>query len=190
MKNNILLYLLGLILLVGCSKDEENRYISFALDTEHNSVEGSFVQGAELLSSCQASISYVNAAGGTATFSSEEVNGIRIEKTSLPLDGKTGTVKLRITGVPVELGIMYLPVLVEYMGNKYETTVSVVIFEDTDPSGSIEFQMETSPITHMKSVVEIPFTVVPTMSAVTASEIQGLNVKITQDLNTGQGVVT
>ena len=45
MKNNILLYLLGLILLVGCSKDEENRYISFALDTEHNSVEGSFVQG-------------------------------------------------------------------------------------------------------------------------------------------------
>lgn len=190
MKNNILLYLLGLILLVGCSKDEENRYIFFALDTEHNSVEGSFVQGAELLSSCQASISYVNAAGGTATFSSEEVNGIRIEKTSLPLDGKTGTVKLRITGVPVELGIMYLPVLVEYMGNKYETTVSVVIFEDTDPSGSLEFQMETSPITHMKSVVEIPFTVVPTMSAVTASEIQGLNVKITQDLNTGQGVVT
>ena len=145
------------------------------------------MQGAELLSSCQASISYVNAAGGTATFSSEEVNGIRIEKTSLPLDGKTGTVKLRITGVPVELGIMYLPLLVEYMGNKYETTVSVVIFEDTDPSGSIEFQMETSPITHMKSVVEIPFTVVPTMSAVTASEIQGLNVKITQDLNYCQG---
>ena len=116
----------------------------------------------------------MNAAGGTATFSSEEVNGIRIEKTSLPLDGKTGTVKLRITGVPVELGIMYLPVLVEYMGNKYETTVSVVIFEDTDPSGSIEFQMETSPITHMKSVVEIPFTVVPTMSAVMASGNSGI----------------
>lgn len=190
MKNNILLYLLGLILLVGCSKDEENKYISFALDTEHNSVEGSFVQGAELLSSCQASISYVNAAGGTATFSSEEVNGIRIEKTSLPLDGKTGTVKLRITGIPVELGIMYLPVSVEYMGNKYETTVSVVIFEDTDPSGSLEFQMATTPVTNMNSVVEIPFTVVPTMSAVTASELQGLNVKITQDLNTGQGIVT
>lgn len=190
MKNNILLYLLGLILLVGCSKDEENKYISFALDTEHNSVEGSFVQGAELLSSCQASISYVNAAGGTATFSSEEVNGIRIEKTSLPLDGKTGTVKLRIIGIPVELGIMYLPVSVEYMGNKYETTVSVVIFEDTDPSGSLEFQMATTPVTNMNSVVEIPFTVVPTMSAVTASELQGLNVKITQDLNTGQGIVT
>lgn len=190
MKNSILLYLLGLILLVGCSKDEENKYISFALDTEHNSVEGSFVQGAELLSSCQASISYVNAEGGSATFSSEEVNGIHIEKTSLPLEGKAGTVKLRITGVPVELGIMYLPVSVEYMGNKYETTVSVVIFEDTDPSGSIEFQMETSPITSMNSVVEIPFTVVPTMAAVTASELQGLNVKITQDLKTGQGVVT
>jgi len=189
MKNNILLYLLGLILLVGCSKDEENKYISFALDTEHNSVEGSFVQGAELLFSCQASISYVNAAGGTATFSSEEVNGIRVEKTSLALDGKTGTVKLRITGVPVELGIMYLPVLVEYMGNKYETTVSVVIFEDTDPSGSIEFQMETEPVVNMKSMVEIPFTVVPTMAAVTASDVPGLTVKVTQDLNTGQGVV-
>ena len=144
MKNNILLYLLGLILLVGCNKDEENKYISFALDTEHNSVEGSFVQGAELLSNCQASISYVNAVGGTATFSSEEVNGIRIEKTSLALDDKAGTVKLRITGVPVELGIMYLPVSVEYMGYQYETTVSVVIFEDTDPSGSIEFKMETT----------------------------------------------
>lgn len=190
MKNNILLYLLGLILLVGCSKDEENKYISFALDTEHNSVEGSFVQGAELLSNCQASISYVNAVGGTATFSSEEVNGIRIEKTSLALDDKAGTVKLRITGVPVELGIMYLPVSVEYMGYQYETTVSVVIFEDTDPSGSIEFKMEATPITNMKSTVEIPFTVLPTMAAVTASELQGLNVKITQDLNTGQGVVT
>ncbi|MBC5604337.1 hypothetical protein [Bacteroides difficilis] len=190
MKNNILLYLLGLILLVGCNKDEENKYISFALDTEHNSVEGSFVQGAELLSNCQASISYVNAVGGTATFSSEEVNGIRIEKTSLALDDKAGTVKLRIMGVPVELGIMYLPVSVEYMGYQYETTVSVVIFEDTDPSGSIEFKMEATPITNMKSTVEIPFTVLPTMAAVTASELQGLNVKITQDLNTGQGVVT
>ena len=84
---------------------------------------------------------------------------------------------------------MYLPVTVEYMGYQYETTVSVVIFEDTDPSGSIEFKMETTPITNMKSTVEIPFTVLPTMAAVTASELQGLNVKITQDLNTGQGVV-
>ena len=75
------------------------------------------------------------------------------------------------------------------MGYQYETTVSVVIFEDTDPSGSIEFKMETTPITNMKSTVEIPFTVLPTMAAVTASEFQGLNVKITQDLNTGQGVV-
>lgn len=190
MKNNILIYLLGIILLAGCSKDEENRYISFALDTEQNSVEGSFVQGAALLPNCQASIPYVNAVGGTATFSSEEVNGIRIEKVTLPLEGKTGTVKLPITGIPVQLGIMYLPVSVEYMGNRYETTVSVVIFEDTDPSGSIEFQMETSPIINMKSVVEIPFTVTPTMSAVTASELPGLTVKITQDLNTGQGMVT
>lgn len=190
MKNNILIYLLGIILLAGCSKDEENRYISFALDTEQNSVEGSFVQGAALLPNCQASIPYVNAVGGTATFSSEEVNGIHIEKVTLLLEGKTGTVKLPITGIPVQLGIMYLPVSVEYMGNRYETTVSVVIFEDTDPSGSIEFQMETSPIINMKSVVEIPFTVTPTMSAVTASELPGLTVKITQDLNTGQGMVT
>lgn len=189
MKNKILLYLLGIILLAGCSKDEEKRYISFALDTEQNSVEGSFVQGAALLPTCQASIPYVNAIGGTATFSSEEVNGIRIEKVTLPLEDKTGTVKLPITGIPVQLGMMYLPVSVEYMGNRYETTVSVVIFEDTDPSGSIEFQMEVSPITNIKSVVEIPFTVTPTMSAVTASELSGLAVKITQDLNTGQGVV-
>lgn len=189
MKNKILLYLLGIILLAGCSKDEDNQYISFALDTEHNSVEGSFVQGAALLSNCQASIPYVNAVGGTATFSSEEVNGIRIDKVTLPLEGKTGTVKLSITGTPVQLGIMYLPVLVEYMGNKYETTVSVVIFEDTDPSGSIEFQMETEPVVNMKSMVEIPFTVVPTMAAVTVSDVPGLIVKVTQDLNTGQGVV-
>lgn len=189
MKNKILLYLLGIILLAGCSKDEDNQYISFALDTEHNSVEGSFVQGAALLSNCRASISYVNAVGGTATFSSEEVNGIRIEKVTLPLEGKTGTVKLSITGIPVQLGMMYLPVLVEYMGNKYETTVSVVIFEDTDPSGSIEFQMETEPVVNMKSMVEIPFTVVPTMAAVTASDLQGLTIKVTQDLNTGQGVL-
>lgn len=189
MKNKILLYLLGIILLAGCSKDEEKRYISFALDTEQNSVEGSFVQGAALLPTCQASIPYVNAIGGTATFSSEEVNGIRIEKVTLPLEDKTGTVKLPITGIPIQLGMMYLPLSVEYMGNRYETTVSVVIFEDTDPSGSIEFQMEVSPITNMKSVVEIPFTVTPTMSAVTASELSGLAVKITQDLNTGQGVV-
>lgn len=190
MKNKILLYLLGIILLAGCSKDEDNQYISFALDTEHNSVEGSFVQGAALLSNCQASIPYVNAVGGTATFSSEEVNGIRIDKVTLPLEGKTGTVKLSITGTPVQLGMMYLPVLVEYVGNKYETTVSVVIFEDTDPSGSIEFQMETEPVVNMKSMVEIPFTVVPTMAAVTASDVPGLTVKVTQDLNTGQGVVT
>lgn len=190
MKNKILLYLLGIVLLAGCSKDEENRYISFALDTEQNSVEGSFVQGAALLPSCQASLPYVNAIGGTATFSSEEVNGIRIDKVTLPLDGKTGTVKLPITGTPVQLGIMYLPVSVEYMGNRYETTVSMVIFEDTDPSGSIEFQMQTNPIINMKSAVEIPFTVMPTMSAVTASELPGLTVKINQDLNTGQGIVT
>lgn len=189
MKNKILLYLLGIILLAGCSKDEDNQYISFSLDTERNSVEGSFVQGAALLSNCQASIPYVNAVGGTATFSSEEVNGIRIDKVTLPLEGKTGTVKLSITGTPVQLGIMYLPVLVEYMGNKYETTVSVVIFEDTDPSGSIEFQMETEPVVNMKSMVEIPFTVVPTMAAVTVSDVPGLIVKVTQDLNTGQGVV-
>ena len=191
MKNNILIYLLGIMLLAGCSKDEENKYISFALDTEHNSVEGSYVLGAPLLPTCQAAIGYVNAEGGSVVLSSEEVNGIRIEKTTVSVEGKTGTIKLPIVGVPNRLGIMYLPISVEYMGNKYETSVSVVIFEDTDPSGSIEFQMSENPVVDMNSVIEIPFTVTPTMAAITFNddEFKGVIAKVTQDVKTGQGII-
>lgn len=190
MKNRIILFLLGVIALTGCNNDEENKFISFAFDTEHNSVEGSFVQGAELLSTCQAVIRYAKGAGGSATFSSDEINGMYIPKVTLPMQNGEGIVKVPVVGSPVELGLTYIPVYAEYLGTRYETTVSVVVFEDTDPDGIIDFQIATEPITGLNGTLEIPFSILPTMAAVTVADIPGLITKVSQDLKLGKGILS
>lgn len=181
---------MALVIFAGCRKDEGNPFISFALDTENSTVEGSFVQGAELLPLCHAVIPYVNAEGGEAVFSAEEVNGVWIERQTIALEGRDGIAKVEVKGTPRALGMMYLPVSVEYMGGKYQTTVSMVVFEDTDPNGNIDFKINANPIVSMTEPVKIPFTVSPTMSAVTVSDLNGIRADVEQDLSTGVGTIT
>lgn len=190
MKYNFIAYIFGIVLLIACSNEEENRFVFFALDTESNTVEGSFVQGAELLPTCHAVICYTQANGGTAKFYSDEVNGLVITETELQMENGNGTVKVPVKGSPIALGMTYLPVYVEYLGTKYQTTVSVTIFEDSDPSGAIEFNIVTESLLNLNAEKVIDFTVNPTMTAITLGELSGMVTKVTQDLKTGKGTLT
>lgn len=190
MKHNIIFGLLAFFLLIACSSDDDKPTVPFALDTEQATVEGSFVQGAQLQENCKALFPYVNARGGSAKLYSDEVNGLSVPETEVSLDQGEGIIKVQVKGRPIELGLTHLPVYVKYMGMDYVTTVSAVVFEDSDPNGTIEFTISTEPLINMTGEEVIEFTVVPTMTAVTVEDIAGLTTKITQDMVTGKGTLT
>ncbi|MCC8188590.1 MAG: hypothetical protein LIP08_14120 [Bacteroides sp.] len=190
MKKYIALSICMLLLLAACNSDDDNRVSAFAPDTENNRVEGSFVQGAALTTNCQVVIHYVNASGGTATFWSDEVNGMSAPETQVEMEKGEGVAKINVTGTPIELGMTHLPVYINYQGTTYETTVSFTVFEDDDPSGTIEFTLSDEPLLNMDSEKMLPFTVSPTMAAVTVEDIPGMVSSVTQDVKTGTGTIT
>lgn len=191
MKKYTLLTVLAAVLFSACNKTQPSYYVDdLVLDTEHCVAEGSYVQGVATSSDCTVTLQYENASGGSAEFSAPESNGMRIEAQTFELVQGSGQVRLRVSGTPVELKITFLQINVKYQGKTYISSVEINVLEDLDPSGSIIFSVEGSSIASLQDVQNIPFTVSPTMAAVTAVAPEGLRVNITSDKTSGEGVIT
>ena len=191
MKRYIYLFALSIFVMLGCQKEETSNK-PFTIDTEKCSTVGSFVQGSALNNLCKVIIPYTNGDGGLATISSVSTNGMSIPSTSIQLIKVEGQMEVAIIGIPVTLSVTYMPIKVSYNGDSYFTSVAIPVAEDPDPSGTISFNIKKDPIVNLTQSVQLPFTVNPTMSSVvvTSTTIQGLNVSVQSDPNTGIGTVT
>jgi hypothetical protein len=186
--------LLSTLLLAAACTDENLPDNNFAIivDSEHCSVEGSFVQGSPLNEYCKAIIPYSNAQGNElVTIQSEKVNGIEIVQQTVTLTGSEGVIAATITGTPVALQSTFLPVNITLNNATYIVGVEVPVASDPNPNGEVVFTMDETPVVSISGLTERTFTVSPTMASVVATNIPaGLLVAITQDLEQGSGTVT
>ena len=189
---NIIAACLGLFLMASCEKAEEKTYYveDFVIDTEHCIAEGSYVQGVSLSQSCTVTLDYENATGGTAEFSAPKSNGMEIATQTYPLEKGSGSVSLKVSGIPLELKITYLQINVKYNGKTYISSVEINVLEDQDPTGEITFSVAETKVASLLEPVTVNFIVSPTMAAVSAEAPEGLRVNISSDKQTGEGTIT
>lgn len=186
-----LLYLISIVLLVfGCAKDEPSYYIEeLAVDTANCIAEGSYVQGAALGDYCTVRMPYSKAAGGTAVISAPETNGMRIDEQTVQMAEGDGEAVVKVSGTPLRLETSFLQLNVKYKGQTYMSSVEIVVLEDVDPSGTVTFTIDETPVSGLVSAREIVFTVDPTMAAVVAVAPEGLRAAVESDPAAGTGKV-
>lgn len=187
----ILLLITAILILFACKKKTSND--TLLIDTEHVSVEGSFVQGTINSNLCKAVIPYSNSNGGTAEIIADEVNGLKIEKQSITLNNATGEIKVNIVGTPLLLQSTFLQVQIKYEGKTYITSVEIPIASDPNPEGTVTFTIDNTPIVDLTTTTTLNFAVDPKMTAIintTATPVQGLTITINSNSTTGQGTVT
>jgi hypothetical protein len=193
MKKLTILFAVLPLLFAACTEEnlpEED--FAIIIDSEHCTVEGSFVQGSSLNEYCKVFIPYSQAKGGeSVSLKSEKVNGIEIAQQTAMLSGSDGVMVATITGTPVALESTFLPVSISLQNKTYIVGVEVPIASDPNPDGEVVFTMDDSSIVNMNGVTERTFTVSPTMTSVVPSNIPaGLLVAVTQDLELGSGTIT
>ncbi len=183
-----------LAMLSACNSDikESFRLNELAIDTENCYAEGSFVQGIELSEQNRIRVPYEGAEGGSAVFSAPKENGLSIPEQELALATGAGEALLSVEGTPLRCETTFLQLNIAYNGKRYLSSVEITVLEDQDPSGVIVFTMDEASINSLTSQLEIPFTVSPTMAAVSESseQIDGLRVIVTSNPDTGEGTVT
>lgn len=186
-----LLYLISVILLAfGCAKDEPSFYVEeLAIDTANCISEGSYVQGASLSDFCKVRIPYSKATGGTASISAPETNGMRIDEQTVSMAEGDGEAVVKVSGTPLRLETSFLQLNVKYNGQTYMSSVEIVVLEDVDPSGTVTFTIDETPVSGLVSAREIVFTVDPTMASVVAVAPEGLRAAIESDPASGAGKV-
>ncbi|WP_281716715.1 hypothetical protein [Alistipes senegalensis] len=190
-----LLYILcAAVLAAGCSDDDASSYYldELVIDTANCLAEGSYVQGVEANDLCRIKIPYENAKGGTARISAPETNGLRIDAQEVTLVSGAGEATVAVKGTPLLLETSFLQLNVEYRAKTYLSSVEIAVLEDVDPSGTIEFEIDRTPLTGLTAPETIAFTVSPTMAAVVESGTtpDGLRVNVVSDPATGEGTVT
>lgn len=190
-----LLYILcAAALAAGCSDDDASSYYldELVIDTANCLAEGSYVQGVEANDLCRIKIPYENAKGGTARISAPETNGLRIDAQEVTLVSGAGEATVAVKGTPLLLETSFLQLNVEYRAKTYLSSVEIAVLEDVDPSGTIEFEIDRTPLTGLTAPETIAFTVSPTMAAVVESGTtpDGLRVNVVSDPATGEGTVT
>ena len=190
-----LLYILcAAALAAGCSDDDASSYYldELVIDTANCLAEGSYVQGVEANDLCRIKIPYENARGGTARISAPETNGLRIDAQEVTLVSGAGEATVAVKGTPLLLETSFLQLNVEYRAKTYLSSVEIAVLEDVDPSGTIEFEIDRTPLTGLTAPETIAFTVSPTMAAVVESGTtpDGLRVNVVSDPATGEGTVT
>lgn len=193
MLKKLLYTLCGILLVAGCSEEETSYYIDeLVIDTANCYAEGSYVQGAATTDLCRVRIPYENGRGGTARISAPETNGLRIDAQEVAIAQGQGEAQVTVAGTPLLLETSFLQLNVEYQGQLYLSSVEIVVLEDADPSGTITFEIDQTPITGLTSAKSISFTVDPTMAAVVESGTtpEGLRVQIESEPTTGAGTVT
>ena len=167
-----LLYILcAAVLAAGCSDDDASSYYldELVIDTANCLAEGSYVQGVEANDLCRIKIPYENAKGGTARISAPETNGLRIDAQEVTLVSGAGEATVAVKGTPLLLETSFLQLNVEYRAKTYLSSVEIAVLEDVDPSGTIEFEIDRTPLTGLTAPETIAFTVSPTMAAVVES---------------------
>lgn len=180
-----------LLAFVSCDKDDEAESVGFEIDCENSSIEGSFVQNAQMSSHNTFNLHY-QGGGTSAKVRAKEINGVYISEQSVELVAD-GSVKIPIEGKPIELGEFTLKIDVQINGKSYYCSQIFEVAEDTDPSAPITFSMDEKykSINGLTEAVDIPFTVDPFMSSIVIAEaVEGLNVKVVIDKKTGNGVLT
>lgn len=190
-KTGIIIAFAGLWLLWGCVEKEQPSYYvqDLVIDTEHNLAEGSYVQGVSLQQTCTVTVFYENAKGGEASFSAPVTNGMEILPQRFTLANGSGSVSLKVSGTPLELRLTYLQINIQYNGKTYLSSVEINVLEDLDPSGEIIFTIDGNDIRPLLDPATLPFTVTPSMTAVTAVVPDGLRAVISTDKQTGEGSV-
>ena len=162
-----LLYILcAAALAAGCSDDDASSYYldELVIDTANCLAEGSYVQGVEANDLCRIKIPYENAKGGTARISAPETNGLRIDAQEVTLVSGAGEATVAVKGTPLLLETSFLQLNVEYRAKTYLSSVEIAVLEDVDPSGTIEFEIDRTPLTGLTAPETIAFTVSPTMA--------------------------
>ncbi|MDH6309549.1 hypothetical protein M2451_001915 [Dysgonomonas sp. PFB1-18] len=180
-----------LLAFASCEKDDETESVRFEIDCENSSIEGSFVQNAQMSSHNTFNLHY-QGGGASAKVRAKEINGVYISEQSVELVAD-GSVKIPIEGKPIELGDFTLKIDVQINGKSYYCSQIFTVAEDTDPNAPITFTMDEkyNSINGLTEAVDIPFTVDPFMSSIVVENpVEGLNVKITIDKKTGNGVLT
>ncbi len=180
-----------LLAFASCEKDDETESVRFEIDCENSSIEGSFVQNAQMSSHNTFNLHY-QGGGASAKVSAKEINGVYISEQSVELVAD-GSVKIPIEGKPIELGEFTLKIDVQINGKSYYCSQIFEVAEDTDPNAPITFTMDEkyNNINGLTEAVDIPFTVDPFMSSITVENpVEGLNVKVTIDKKTGNGILT
>ena len=193
MLKKLLYTICGVLLVAGCSEEETSYYIDeLVIDTANCYAEGSYVQGAATSDLCRVRIPYENGRGGTARISAPETNGLRIDVQEVAIADGQGEAQVAVSGTPLLLETSFLQLNVEYLGQTYLSSVEIVVLEDADPSGTITFEIDQTPVTGLTEAKSIPFTVDPTMAAVVESGTtpEGLRVQIASEPTTGAGTVT
>ncbi|MCM1151105.1 MAG: hypothetical protein NC209_05980 [Alistipes sp.] len=190
-----LFYMLcAVVLAAGCGDDDVSSYYldELVVDTANCLAEGSYVQGVATTDLCRVKIPYEHAAGGTARISAPETNGLRIDAQEVALAVGAGEATVVVAGTPLLLETSFLQLNVEYRGKVYLSSVEIAVLEDTDPSGSIDFAIDCTPLTGLTAPRTLAFTVDPTMASVVESGTspEGLRVRIATDPATGAGSVT
>ena len=157
-----LLYILcAAALAAGCSDDDASSYYldELVIDTANCLAEGSYVQGVEANDLCRIKIPYENARGGTARISAPETNGLRIDAQEVTLVSGAGEATVAVKGTPLLLETSFLQLNVEYRAKTYLSSVEIAVLEDVDPSGTIEFEIDRTPLTGLTAPETIAFTV-------------------------------
>ncbi len=193
MLKKLLYTICGVLLVAGCSEEETSYYLDeLVIDTANCYAEGSYVQGAATTDLCRVRIPYENGRGGTARISAPETNGLRIDAQEVEIANGDGEAMVTVQGTPLLLETSFLQLNVEYRGQTYLSSVEIAVLEDADPSGSITFEIDQSPVTGLTAARSISFTVDPTMASVVESGTTpgGLRVQIESDPTTGKGTVT
>lgn len=193
MKKRFFVLCAALLAAAGCSDDTATYYIDeLFVDTVHCQAEGSYVQGIEVGPLCRVRIPYEHARGGVARISAPTTNGLRIDPQETVLAEGSGEATVGVQGMPLVLETSFLQLNIEYRGRTYLSSVEITVLEDVDPTGSISFELDDTPLTGLTEPRTIPFTVDPTMAAVVASgpAVEGLRVAIASDPETGLGSIT
>lgn len=194
MLKKLLYTICGVLLVAGCSDDETSSYYvdELVIDTANCYAEGSYVQGAATNDLCRVRIPYENGRGGTARISAPETNGLRIDEQQVEIASGAGEAVVAVTGMPLLLETSFLQLNVEYQGQTYLSSVEIAVLEDADPTGTISFEIDQTPLMNLTEARSIAFTVDPTMASVVESGTtpDGLRVQITSDPATGAGSVT
>ncbi len=190
-----LLYILcAAVWMAGCSDDNTASYYvdELVIDTANCLAEGSYVQGVPVGDLCRVKIPYENARGGVARISAPETNGLRIDAQEVAFAAGSGEAVVQCAGIPLMLQTSFLQLNVEYLGKTYLSSVEIVVLEDVDPTGTIGFQIDETPLTGLTAARTVAFTVDPTMTSVVESGAtpEGLRVSVVSDPATGAGTVT